>query len=711
MALSLEVLGRRLGAWRRSAEFALAKKFGVATVEDRAFLLLVGATGVIAGVLGVVLHRLINAIEYLLWGPVGHLVDAAKDLPPWHVVLALAIGGILVGSLVLAAGKAVAAPGMSILIEAVARKGGRVPVKPILWSTAAAAATVGAGGSLGREGPMIRLGAMIASRLGVRYRLSPHRIKILVGCGAAAGLAAAYNIPIGGALFAMEVILGNFALPILGPIVVSSAISTLIARAFEGDRHRFAAPGYELASGWELIFYVGLGVLAALVSIAFVLGVRRTAAGLRRIPCPEPLRPVLGMALLGVMALQVPWVLGGGQETTNLLLLGWLADDVGQGRGPWLTAFLLLGLAVAKILATGLTTGAGGVGGLFAPSLFVGALAGAAYGMGVHALFPGATAGYGAYAAVGMAAIAAGTSHAPISAILILFEFTGNYDLILPLMVAAITSTSIARRLYPYSIYTEPLRGKGIDLSRRMEDSIVSALKVSDLVHDDPDTLRPELAFRDVAEKFFGAPRSRLFVVDGDGRLEGVVSLHDIKHVLDEPTAMEAVTARDLATSPEPVLRGDDSLQRASAAFAEHPFERLAVVDRDDRFRGFVAKRDLLAIYAQEFVGRPALLANFVSADGERLGRRVVELPPSFAIRIVELPAELAGRTLAEARLPQDLGLRVLEIERSGAPGPDRFVPRADTVLLPGDQLVLLGPTESLERLAGDGWAAAAEAP
>lgn len=710
MAFSLEVLGRRIGAWRRSAEFALAKKFGVATAEDRAFLLLVGATGVIAGVLGVVLHRLINAIEYLLWGPVGHLVDAAKDLPPWHVVLALTIGGLLVGSLVLAAGKAVAAPGMSILIEAVARKGGRVPVKPILWSTAAAAATVGAGGSLGREGPMIRLGAMIASRLGVRYRLSPHRIKILVGCGAAAGLAAAYNIPIGGALFAMEVILGNFALPILGPIVVSSALSTLIARAFEGDRHRFAAPGYELASGWELIFYVGLGVLAALVSIAFVLGVRRTAAGLRRIPCPEPLRPVLGMALLGVMALQVPWVLGGGQETTNLLLLGWLADDVGQGRGPWLTAFLLLGLAVAKILATGLTTGAGGVGGLFAPSLFVGALAGAAYGMGVHALFPGATAGYGAYAAVGMAAIAAGTSHAPISAILILFEFTGNYDLILPLMVAAITSTSIARRLYPYSIYTEPLRGKGIDLSRRMEDSIVSALKVSDLVHDDPDTLRPELSFRNVAEKFFGAPRSRLFVVDADGRLEGVVSLHDIKHVLDEPTAMEAVTARDLATSPEPVLRGDDSLQRASQAFAEHSFERLAVVDRDDRFRGFVAKRDLLAIYAQEFVGRPALLANFVSADGERLGRRVVELPPSFAIRIVELPAELAGRTLAEARLPQDLGLRVLEIERSGAPGPDRFVPRADTVLQLGDQLVLLGPTESLERLAGDGWAAA-EAP
>lgn len=711
MAFSLEALGRRFGAWRRSAEFAMAKKFGVATVEDRAFLALVGATGVVAGVLGVVLHRLINAIEYLLWGPVGHLVDAARDLPPWHVVLALTIGGILIGSLVLAAGKAVAGPGMSILIEAVARKGGRVPVKPILWSTAAAAATVGAGGSLGREGPMIRLGAMIASRLGVRYRLSPHRIKILVGCGAAAGLAAAYNIPIGGALFAMEVVLGNFALPILGPIVVSSAISTLIARAFEGDRHRFAAPGYEMASGWELIFYVGLGILAALVSIAFVLGVRRTAAWLRRIPCPEPLRPVIGMAGLGVLALQVPWVLGGGQENTNLLLLGWLAEDVGQGRGPWLTAFLLLGLAVAKILATGLTTGAGGVGGLFAPSLFVGALAGAAYGMGVHAMFPGITAGYGAYAAVGMAAIAAGTSHAPISAILILFEFTGNYDLILPLMVAAITSTSIARRLYPYSIYTEPLRGKGIDLSRRMEDSIVSALKVSDLVHDDPDTLRPEAPFRQVAERFFGAPRSRLFVVDAGGKLEGVVSLHDIKHVLDEPAEMEAVTARDLATSPEPVLRGDDSLQRASEAFAENPFERLAVVDRDERFRGFVAKRDLLAIYAQEFVGRPALLANFVSADGERLGRRIVELPPSFAIRIVELPAELAGRTLAEARLPQDLGLRVLEIERRGAPGPDRFVPRADTVLEIGDQLVLLGPTEALERLAGDGWAAATDLP
>jgi|CXWL01.1.fsa_nt_gi CIC family chloride channel protein len=704
MARTLEALGRRIGTWRRSLEFAAAKKFGVATAEDRAFLALVGGTGVVAGLLGVVLHRLINSIEYLLFGPLGHLVDAARDLPAWHVVAALTVGGILVGALVLAAGKAVSGPGMSILIEAVARKGGRVPVKPILWSTAAAAATVGAGGSLGREGPMIRLGAMIASRLGVRYKLSPHRVKTLVGCGAAAGLAAAYNIPIGGALFAMEVILGNFALPILGPIVVSSAISTLIARAFEGDRHRFAAPGYELATGWELLLYVGLGVLAAFVSVAFVLGVRRTAALLQRIPCPEPLRPVLGMAALGVFALPVPWVLGGGQENTNLLLLGWLVDDVGQGRGPWTTAWLLMGLAVAKIFATGLTTGSGGVGGLFAPSLFVGALAGAAYGLCVHALFPGATAGYGAYAAVGMAAIAAGTSHAPISAILILFEFTGNYDLILPLMMAAITATSIARRLYPYSIYTEPLRGKGIDLSRRMEDSIVGALKVSDLVREDPEILRPGATFREVAEKFFGAPRSRLFVVGTDGKLEGVVSLHDIKHVLDRPSEVEAVVALDLATSPEPVLRLDDSLQRAADAFAQCSFERLAVADRQGLFRGLVAKRDLLAIYAQEFLGRPALLANFVSADGERLGRRVVELPPSFSIQVAELPPELAGRTLAEARLPQDFGLRVLEIERRGAPGPDRFVPKADTVLALGDQMVLLGPTESLDRLRQAGW-------
>ena len=708
MAGRFQGLAGRLRRWRREVEFALAKKFGLATREDRAFLALIGAVGVLAGFLGVAVHRLVDALQVLLWGSSNVVTQVMEGrVDHRQAVLALAVGGALVGLVVLVARGPASGPGMSILIEAVALRGGRVPVRPVVVSSLAAIATVGSGGSLGREGPMIRLGAMISSRLATHFRLSPHRVKILVGCGAAAGLAAAYNIPIGGAVFAMEVILGNFALQIFGPIVAASVLSTLIARAFEGDTHRFAAPGYELVSGWEILSYVGLGVVAAVAAIGFVFGVRGLGRQLRRLPLPEPLRPVIGFSLLGLGAFYVPAVLEGGREPANLLLLGELAPELADD--PRRLALALLGIAAAKIVATGLTAGSGGVGGLFTPSLFFGALVGGAYGTVVHSVWPGSTGGFGAYAVVGMAAMAAGTSHAPISSILILFEFTGNYDLILPLMVASITASVLSRKLHPYSIYyTRALQRKGVDLNLRMEEAVLAAMRVADLCRDDPEILRPADGYSVVVDRFFATHRSRLFVVSSEGRLVGEVSLHDIKHVLSSPGDLTAVVAHDLATPAEQVIAWEGRLHQAAEIFAHSDHERLAVVDEDGRFRGIVTKRDLLAVYAQEVLGRPALLATFVSSHGEEASRDFVELPPDFAVRLVELPASLAGRTLAEARLPSTLGLRVLELKRpvAGAAEPERIIPVAETVLELGDQLIVLGPSSGIEALEAGGEAA-----
>jgi chloride channel protein, CIC family len=711
-------MGRRAGAvaplvarfrdWRRSAEFVLARKFGLATREDRLFLLLIGVVGVVAGFLGVAVHRLIDTLQRLLWGS-SNLLEAAAEVPVWQAVAAPAAGGLLIALLVLVARRPAEGPGMGILIESVALRGGRVPVRPILVGSLAAIATVGSGGSLGREGPMIRLGAMISSRLGSRLRLPPHRVKILVGCGAAAGLAAAYNIPIGGALFAMEVILGNFALQIFGPIVASSVISTLIARSFEGDAHRFAITRFELESYWELLAYAGLGLVCAFASVAFVLGVRRISRLLQALPIPAWLRPVPGMALLGLLALWVPHVLEGGQEPTNALLLGelpdldWLPIELGVPA-------LFLAIAAVKVVAVALTDGAGGVGGKFTPSLFVGALVGGAFGSVVNSAWPGATAAYPAYAVVGMAAITAGTGHAPISAVLILFELTGNYDLILPLMVASILSGVVSRKLYPYSIYTEGLKRQGVDLNLRFEEAVLAGVAVRDLAREDPDTVRPSTPYREVVDRFFGAQRQRLFVVGDDGRLLGEISLHDIKHVLDQPPGqLTAVVAHDLMRPAEPVLRLDDRLDRAAEVFSHSDYERLPVVDENGVLQGVLSKRDLLAIYAQEVLGRPALLATFVSGRDQDASRDYVELPPDFTMRLVGLPEGLAGKTLGEARLPQSRGVRVIEIKRGRGPAGERVIPGGETVLETGDQLIVLGPSAAVEALA-EGKAAVTEA-
>jgi CIC family chloride channel protein len=633
----------------------------------------------------------------------GHedLAQVARAVPRWVVVAAPAVGGAVVGLIIWLSRKPVAGEGMASLIESVALHGGKIPPRPVLINALASLITVGSGGSLGREGPMIRLGAMISSWAGQRLGIPPYRLKILVGCGAAAGLAATYNIPIGGTLFAMEVILGNFALEIFGPIVASSVIATVIARSLNGNTPLYAAPGYKLLSGWELLPYTGLGIVGALASVAFVLGIRSGRRAFAKLTfLPRPLQPLLGMTLVGVLGLYVPYALGRGYGTINLALSGDLKLPPRLGLPHEFTILLLLGLALAKLASTALTSGSGGSGGMFTPSLLFGALVGGAYGYWVHSLWPHVASPYGAYAAVGMAAVMAGTSHAPISAILILFEFTGNYDLILPVMLASIISSTISRRLRPASIYTDSLRGKGIDLTWRMEEAVLAGLKAEDLARPDLDVLHPGDRYSDVVDKFFGTRRQRLFMVDADGTLLGAVSLHDIKGALEQSESLTAVVAHDLMLPVEDAILKGERLHRATEFFAQTDFERLPVVDDAGKLLGVLAKRDLLAVYAQEVLGRPALLATFITSQDSQASRQYVEIPPDFALRQVAVPPSLVGNTLAEARLPQTLKARIIEIRRPSRNGEELIVPTADTRLETGDLLTLLGPTATLDALS-----------
>jgi CBS domain-containing protein len=301
-----------------------------------------------------------------------------------------------------------------------------------------------------------------------------------------------------------------------------------------------------------------------------------------------------------------------------------------------------------------------------------------------------------------MAAVMAGTSHAPISAILILFEFTGNYDLILPVMLASILASTLSRRLRPTSIYTESLQGKGVDLPWRMEEAVLAGLKVEDLARTDLDVLRQGDKYGAVVDKFFATRRQRLFVVAPDGTLLGAVSLHDIKATLDRPETLTAVVALDLMGPVSDLIHKGERLHRATEYFAQTDFERLPVVDEAGKLLGVLAKRDLLAVYAQEVLGRPALLATYVSSQDAQTSRKYVEIPPDFALRQVAVPPSLVGKTLAEARLPQTLKARVIELRRPARTGEESMLPTAETRLEAGDLLTLLGPAEALDAL-GEG--------
>ncbi len=681
----------RVRAWGRRLELLLARHFALATAEDRRFFLLIPGVGLAVGLISIAVARASELLRALLWGGFFPSFEfAVSQLPAWRVLLALSAGGLGIWALTLLARGSISRQGVSAVVEAVALSGGRLPLRPVLISAAASLLTVSSGGSLGREGPMVRLGAAVSSWLGQKLGLPGYRLKILLGCGTAAAFAANFNVPIGASLFALEVVLGTFALEVFGPIVVSATVATLLSRAAESEAPIYPAPGYALVTPWEIVFHVGLGFVGALAAVAFVLGEKATSRLFRRsVRIPEGFRPLVGLLLIGLLGLLAPQVLGNGFATITAALRGEFSLEI------------LGWLALLKLIATAITSGSGAPGGHFTPSLCFGALVGGAYGELVHRLAPTMTSSSGAYAAVGMAAVAAGTSHAPLSASLMLFELTGNYPLVLPLMVSATVSSFVARRLYPYSIHTEPLQRKGIDLSDRLREASLSRLSVGDLVREDLETLRPSMTFPDIVDRFLASRRRRLFVVDHE-LLLGAVSLEEVKHLLREAGTLSVVVAHDLLEPISGPLRATDPLDRAADLFARTDFERLPVVDEQGRFLGVLVKRDVLALYAQEVLGRRSVLTTYATSSDE--GVRSIELPPNFALRLIRVPSGLIDRTLAEARLTQDLGIRVVEISREGSGSREWIVPDASTLFEAGDELLVLGPEQAVEALASGKW-------
>lgn len=507
------------------------------------------------------------------------------------VLILPALGGLAAGVLVYWLARGAGGHGVPDVMEVVALHGGRIDPK-VAWSrTGGSLLSIGSGGSAGIVGPIIGMGSAFGSWVGHRLNLPSDWMRTLVACGAAGGVSATFNTPIAGVFFGLEVILRRYSVRSLGLVVLSSVVSAIVAHALLGDRIPFEVPQYWLSTGWEVPLYLVLGLLSAVVAIGFSTAIYAVEDLVALTRLPVYLRPALGGLGVGVIGLFYPEVLGGGFEVMGRALVG----DMTVG--------ILAVLLLLKLAATAFTLGSGGIGGVFAPSLFLGAMLGGVFGHGTAGLFPGMTSPVGAYAVVGMAAVFAGAARAPITAIIIVFEMTREYELILPLMTAVIVSTITARILRRDTIYTAKLRRRGVILPEEEEADVLGRVPVSRVMQRDFPTVQASASIEALMELISRNNQTGFPVVDAGRGLVGIVTISDLERAPRESTA----TVGDIATKRLTVAYPDQSVHEAMKQLGGYEVGRLPVVSRDDprRLVGVLRRNDIVRAYAQAVANAP----------------------------------------------------------------------------------------------------------
>jgi CIC family chloride channel protein len=554
--------------------------------RSRRFWFIVPLTGVIAGVGAVAGVHFLGLVQRLAWGAHGPLLDVTSAAPWWRRLIVPTLAGVIIAVVSRLAGQASEGHGSAEILEAIWVRQGRVRLRAAVMRGFLTLVAVAMGASIGREGALIYFGAAAASWLGRRAQVDADQLKLLVAAGASAGIAAVYNTPIGGALFGLEVFLGGLALELYGPIIFAAVTATLISRALLQDHPSYAIPPYKLNHASEVPLYLLLGVLVGVVSALFVRTVEVTAELARMVPKRwRRLEPIVSLAAVGACGVFYPQLYGNGYDTVNEALVGALP------------LALIFTLPLLKLGLSALCASSGVPGGLFTPSLFVGALTGAAFGAVAHHLFPHVVSTTGGYVTVGMAAILAGSTHATIAGAIMMFEMTGSYGVILPMLAASVVSAAVSRALVPDSIYTAPLRRKGVELPRITRPAWMQRTGVRSLVRADAPQVLPSARLRDVVMTMSNLPEGDdLFVVDKEDVLRGVISLDTLRDVLADLPDLELIVAADVMERAGP-LSVDASLWEATRRALGAASSRLPVVSprEGNRFVGTLAIGDVLA--------------------------------------------------------------------------------------------------------------------
>lgn len=652
---------------------------------DALMLALSAAVGLLAGLLAVALIELSVLVQRLAFG-----VD-----PGWLRVLAVpAIGGLVVAALCRWWMPAARGGGIVDVLETVAVRAGRMRPDLAPAKLLASATSIGVGASGGREAPVVQIAASVASTAGRMLALSEEQKRALIAASAAAGIGAVFNAPIGGMLFAIEVIVGGFRLRYLHTIVVASVVASVTARELLGDELVFGAPSYGLGDPVDLILYAVVGLVAVPVGLALGRGEYEAARLVERLPLHPLLSTAAGGLLVGLIALALPEVLGTGEhlppvegvvrEPVAAMLQGDLASA--YGVTGLAAAGLLAVLVVAKLAATLISIGVGFGVGSFGPAFFLGAATGSAVGHLAGAVAPAAAVPPGALGLVGMAAALATSARAPLAGVLIVFELTGDYGLVLPLMLAVGLATVMAEWLDPIAPHLRPLRDRGIYYGEPEDVDVTQTVRVAEVMTTEPETVASDLP---VSELVTLLRRSQLHgypVIEGDGRLAGIVTLRDVAAVAGKsldavrPDDVAGWTVADICTTGPVTVTPSDAVYRALRRMAELDVGRIPVVSEHDHGElvGLVRRSDVLTAYRYA-------LARSVDQQQRDTSSRLRDLVGTELVQAEVVDgAPISDRLVREGDWPP--GTILVSLVRDGAV----VTPNGDTRLQPGDGVTAL---------------------
>lgn len=558
-------------------------------------LLLVGlalVVGCLSGAAVIALREAIEALE-LFWFSVttDMLARYEIEVATWRFVVAPVVGGLIVGLITWKFMPGGRNQGVADVVEASAMKAGHMSSRVGLVSAINSAISVGSGASVGREGPAVHLGASLAGWIGRRLHLSRSLSRTLLGCGVAAAVSASFNAPIAGALFATEVVVGQYALKTFAPVVVASVAGTALSHIHFGEVSAFLLGDNHIASFWEFPAFIGLGIVSAVAAIIMMQSIFTAQQLSNRVPVPVWVKPAIAGLVVGIVAIWLPQVMGVGYGFIEWAILGQFEIK------------LLIMIGLAKILCTALCLGFGFSGGVFSPALVLGAAVGSCYGLIAANVFPDLASGVGVYTVVGMGAVAASVLGAPISTTLIIFEITGDYKLSLAVMLAIVVSTELTHNLYGQSFFAVQLKKRSIDLRDGFENEVMNAIKVRHILDHGTniaaETIGTATPIGEIRTKLSASTTGELFVIKPTGELYGTITLHDCGEALFDQECGESVEAEDIARVHPPVLEESDNLVEAMRIMRESGEDHIAVI-RDPhtkKFSGCVHHRDVMTAY------------------------------------------------------------------------------------------------------------------
>ncbi|MEN8216370.1 MAG: chloride channel protein [Pseudomonadota bacterium] len=552
--------------------------------------------GIGAGFGAILTEGLVELVHHIffetkLWG----LLDG---MGIYHLMIIPALGALIFAPIIIHFARDARGHGVSEVLEAVSVHGGRIPPRVGVVKSVASGLCIGSGGSVGLEGPIAQIGSALGSTVGQIFTLNEDRIRLLLACGAGAGISATFHAPITGTIFALELILGHVEAGYFSAVVISAVVADTIAQLHKASC--FITPPYYLVSVWELFFYAILGILAGLGALSFTKVLFKMEELWNKVPVSDYIRPALGGLVLGLIAV-ILFQFDGFQVNDFPRIFGIGYETIADALNGSLPLQLVLALFAIKIFTTSLTLGSGGSGGTFTPSLFMGAMLGGTFGILVHGWFPEITAPSGAYALAGMAAFLGGAAHAPFTAIVVAFEITHNFYIILPIMLATVISTLVAQSISPTSMYTSKLVKRGIKIRRGAPEhatDVMETTTVGDAMSADVETVPLTMSLFELMEKFDQSHRHGFPVVDEAGELAGVVSIKDLDAAI-VAGQLSGRTVAEIATTDMLVAYPYEPMGAALQRLGVREISRLPVVKEEGsrQLVGIVLRTDIIKGY------------------------------------------------------------------------------------------------------------------